>query len=555
MTKTNLNYQLFIALFVLFFQSVNSLAEDYHVGPDETLTSIGEVPWTTLEAGDHVYIHWRDSPYREKWVINRKGTAAEPIKISGILGPDGQLPVIEGDEAVTVPLVDYWNESRGVIKIGGSSIPEDGLPEYIIIENLEIKSARPGYSFTNDHDGEEEYSSNAAAIYIEKGKDITIRNCIMHDSGNGLFIGANGGLTQNILVEKNSIFNNGIEGSQYEHNAYTAAINITFQYNHFGPLREGAFGNNLKDRSAGTVVRYNWIKGGSRLIDLVDAEDSEVLVDHPSYATTHVYGNVLIKPQAAGNSQVVHYGGDSGTYDDYRKGDLYFYNNTVISTRDGNTTLINLSTNEETMHLFNNVLYSTASGNHFALINNNGVVNMNNNWIKPSWKVCHCTPEGVINDLGDNIEEKNPLFENFEELEFRPTNTSSLVNNGADIPAVLMADHDVEKEYDRHQEEEARYTDGSLDIGAYENTFGLNISSESLENELFLFPNPAKSELNIQAKESFEYIVVNAIGEQVLNGKSTGFWHVLSIESLPKGIYYIQFINNGNNRTEKFIKL
>ncbi|WP_419641612.1 hypothetical protein, partial [Thiolapillus sp.] len=63
-----------------------------------------------------------------------------------------------------------------------------------------------------------------------------------------------------------------------------------------------------------------------------------------------MYGNVLIEPDGAGNSQMVHYGGDSGDSGDsgnesiYRKGTLYFYHNTVVSTRDGNTTLVRLST-------------------------------------------------------------------------------------------------------------------------------------------------------------------------------------------------------------------
>ena len=63
-------------------------------------------------------------------------------------------------------------------------------------------------------------------------------------------------------------------GNLFHHNSYTAAIGITFEYNRYGPLLAGAGGNNLKDRSAGMVARYNWIEGGNRQLDLVDAEDS-----------------------------------------------------------------------------------------------------------------------------------------------------------------------------------------------------------------------------------------------------------------------------------------
>ena len=38
-------------------------------------------------------------------------------------------------------------------------------------------------------------------------------------------------------------------------------------------------------------------------------------------------------PHDQGTSQIVHYGGDSGTTSDYRKGTLYFFHNTVVSTK------------------------------------------------------------------------------------------------------------------------------------------------------------------------------------------------------------------------------
>ena len=170
-----------------------------------------------------------------------------------------------------------------MVKIGGASVPPDTLPAHIVIENLEIRSGRPPFTFTNHSGGVETYASNAASMYVEKAEHLVIRNCVLHDSGNGLFIGAYDGATQNILVESNHIYDNGIENSYYQHNTYTAAIHLTYQFNRMGRLRDNCGGNNLKDRSAGLVVRYNWIEDGNRQLDLVDAEDSAVLVDDPDY--------------------------------------------------------------------------------------------------------------------------------------------------------------------------------------------------------------------------------------------------------------------------------
>lgn len=444
-----------------------ALATDYHIGPNQPLAQIADVDWTQLQPGDRVFIHWRAQAYKEKWVINVQGTAQSPISIIGVNGPNNQQPVIDGENAVTVAGLNYWNEPRGVIKIGGSNIPSDNLPQHIIIENLDIRSGHRDYQFINDQGNPEQYSTNAAAIYVEKAAHLTIRNCSLSHSGNGLFIGAFNGLTENIVIENNHIFGNGVVGRIYEHNSYTAAIDITFKFNRFGPLKAGAGGNNLKDRSAGLVVAYNWIEGGNRQLDLVDAEDSAVLVNHPSYSQTHVYGNILIEPDNDGNSQIVHYGGDSGTLADYRKGTLYFYNNTIISKRSGNTTLLRLSTNDETAEVFNNIYYGSANGQSLALMAGSGTFNYQHNWLKTNYRDCHCTPNGLINDLGNQVTGSNVGFVDLNNGNYRLQLNSAAIDQGMVIPGNLSS-HQPLWEYRKHQQSQPRLNDGIIDIGALE---------------------------------------------------------------------------------------
>jgi parallel beta-helix repeat protein len=258
-----------------------------------------------LQPGDTVRIHYRSTPYKEKWVICRQGTQAQPITFTGVLGPNGELPVIEGIGATTAPGLNYWSESRGVVKIGGANTPPDTMPKYIVIENLEIRGARASYTFTDDVGATVAYSSNASTIYVEKCEHCTIRNNILHDSGNGFFVASSdAAVSRDIVVERNRIYDNGNVGSIYEHNVYTAAIGIRFEANYLGTLRAGAGGNNLKDRSAGLVVRYNWIEGGNRQLDLVDGEDSATIRSDPGYSTTYVYGNILIENANDGNRQI-----------------------------------------------------------------------------------------------------------------------------------------------------------------------------------------------------------------------------------------------------------
>src|SRR5690242_16869304 len=88
----------------------------FEVGQNRQYSTVGAVPWESLQAGDTVLIHWRTNAYREKWVICRQGTLAAPITVRGVAGPDGQLPVINGNSATTRSALNYWNENRGVIK-------------------------------------------------------------------------------------------------------------------------------------------------------------------------------------------------------------------------------------------------------------------------------------------------------------------------------------------------------------------------------------------------------------------------------------------------------
>jgi len=91
--------------------------------------------------------------------------------------------VIDGQDAVTPTNLDYWGEERGVIKIGGANVPDDVLPGYVVLEeNLDVRSARPPYSFTAADSSNVAYADNAAAIYVEKAEHLTIRRCDIHDS-------------------------------------------------------------------------------------------------------------------------------------------------------------------------------------------------------------------------------------------------------------------------------------------------------------------------------------------------------------------------------------
>src|SRR5690606_21806033 len=133
------------------------------------------------------------------------------------------------------------------------------------------RGAYEGYTYTNAAGASgQAYSYSASAIYIEKGKHITIRGCTVTDCGNGIFVAPGGGtsdpssMSEYITLTGNYVHGNGNVGRIYEHNTYCEANFITYEFNRYGALRSGAGGNNLKDRSANCIVRYNWIFSGNR---------------------------------------------------------------------------------------------------------------------------------------------------------------------------------------------------------------------------------------------------------------------------------------------------
>src|SRR5918993_987153 len=369
-------------------------ATTYEVGPTKPFANIGDVPWESLQPGDTVLIHWRSTPYKEKWVICRQGTAEAPITARGVAGPGGELPVIDGQGATTRLALDYWSETRVVIKVGGASIPADTMPRHIRIENLDIRNASTPFAFTDDGGATQSYAANASAIYVEKGEHITVRNCLIHDNGNGFFVASS---------------------------------------------------------------------------------DAAVSRD------------ILVEPDAAGNRQIAHYGGDSGATATYRKGVLHFYNNTVVSRRTDRTTLFRLSTNDERCDARNNIFYvAAAAGNTLSLLDATGALDLTHNWFKPGWVATFGTLSGTINDDGTSVTGASPGFADEAGRDYRLGAASACVNAGAALHASVLPAHDLLRQYVKHQTSEPRPADGVLDIGAFE--FGsatpadLSVSTATLPN-------------------------------------------------------------------------
>ena len=454
-----------IRLFPLFATTGCLLAANfakaavYEVGASKKYADIGSVPWETLAAGDVVRIHWREEPYHEKWVLSCRGTEQQPITVSGVPGPTGQLPVIDGQDATTRAQLNYWGQERGVVKIGGSNSSRTAVPGFITLENLEIRGGRGPFTFKGRR-GVTAFSKDAASVNVEIVDHLLLRNLVLHDSSNGLMVSPK---SKNIRVERCHIYDNGNPSSITEHNAYTECDGIVFEGNHFGPLREGCAGNNLKDRSAGLVVSYNWIEGGNRQLDLVDATGNAALNASPAYRQTHVFGNVFIEREETGNNQIVHYGGDSGKTAGYRKGVLHFYHNTVVSIRSKPIALFRLSSEEESVECHGNILHATAGGTNLSLMCKLGLLKLGKNWLTSGWVPSVDEFTGKIETLAESAQGLEPGFVSLQDQDFSLAAASPCIGAASDLPAGLSP---VLRRYIRHQQVEDLPADGRRNLGA-----------------------------------------------------------------------------------------
>ena len=458
----------------------------YEVGVGKPYTSLGAVPWNRLAPGDRVEINGRDLPYREKVLISNSGTATRPIRIVGIPGPTGQFPIIDGQDATTAPQMNYsWAGfgSLTLILIGRrADQPYSYSPQYVSIEGLDIRNASSTCSFTDASGAKTQYATDACGLYLYQAQNITVRGNSIHQNGNGLFTLPVG---RNTLIQGNAFYDNGVAGSERQHNTYTEGVGVTYEYNAFGPLRSGALGALLKDRSAGCVVRYNTFQnggnsGGTRVLDLVEPQEGgPTIYNDPSFHTTFVYGNIIDYKLGG---RMIHYGGDQGIYAAYRKGTLYFYNNTVVVRVDRSvgwrTSLFYLDTNDESVDARNNILYfgpqtPGATPTNFSLMTTYGIANLGVNWASAGWASWSdgAIPAGTVNGLANILTgttANDPGFVNLGQNDLHLATGSPFVDKGVAQATGVPALYHPTLQYHALQAVEPRPIVGPIDLGAFE---------------------------------------------------------------------------------------
>jgi hypothetical protein len=370
----------------------------YNVGPAHTYAALHDVPWDKVGPGDTVKVFWQATPYLDKIVLNNSGTSSAPITIIGINGPNGQKPIISALGAIENPQAKFW--SNQVSKQGIFTLAPVGYSvevQWITISNFELKDALRESWFINSKGETKYYNYHASAVALYHAKNIVIHNCIIHNNENGIFGKSEGwanGDLRNIKVRGNTFYGNGRAYEDHYHNSYIEGIHTVYEYNTFLKPKDGSAGCNIKDRGAGTVVRYNWLEGGLRILDLVDPEDgAPSFLQDPLWGSTFVYGNIIVNPKNGGATSLIHFGFDGLWYN--AQVNLYFYQNTVVNINDLTaggrwyTYLFKMNNDNSTVYASQNIFHSFApveghwSGD-FYMMSGGGRLKLLINWV-PVW--------------------------------------------------------------------------------------------------------------------------------------------------------------------------
>jgi len=332
-------------------QAVSGGGSEYHVGPGQAYAKIGEVPWYALTPGSTVYIHYQATPYREKFLISTAGTASQWIRVLGVPGPNGERPVISGNGATTSTNMHHrWTtptdfQHYGLIHVAVHAGDTAPIPAYVEIAGLQLQDADQAYSFTGENGATARYEAFAAGIYVRGAKHVLIRDNVITHCGLGIYTWTGGdenvwwnSLQADTTIRGNHFYDNGVAGQYLQHQTYTESDGVLIEHNRYGLQRSGANGSQIKDRSAGTVIRYNLIEESTGyFIDLVEPENGwgNLGNSNPKYGQDFVYGNVFINKE--GSVNLVHWAEDQGQSRGRHlrpNGRLYFYNNSILTLAD-----------------------------------------------------------------------------------------------------------------------------------------------------------------------------------------------------------------------------
>ncbi|MBK7428195.1 MAG: hypothetical protein IPI60_14845 [Saprospiraceae bacterium] len=424
----------------------------YQVGPGKPYANLQAVTGL-LNPGDIVEVDG-DETYPGGVVFNRPGAPGNKIIIRGIR-INNQRPIISGAvNTVTFATPFPYNNPNG--------------GHHYIFEGFEITAG----SFRG---------------IFHQAKDLTIRDCYVHDCPAHGILGADQG-AGSLLLEYTEVTKCGSGTSQHQVYMATDQINnpgSVFRMQ-FCYIHEATGGNNVKSRAERNEIYFNWVEGAFyHELELIGA-DFNADGGNPQLARedSDVVGNVLIKRSTlAGNEinfSVTRIGGDGtgASHGRYR-----FVNNTIIC---GTGAVFRIFDQLQSAEFHNNVLYNPSGVPRFKRtveaiwIEGMEIIAGQNNWLETGILE---VPAGISGTIFGS----DPGFQDLNNNILIPIAGSPLINSG-NLPTSSPAGfpfpnplpspthHPPSGTWMSPEENTPRFIVNIIDIGAFEFGSSLPVS-------------------------------------------------------------------------------
>lgn len=187
--------------------------------------------------------------------------------------------------------------------------------------------------------------------------------------------------------------------------------------------------------------------------------------------------------------------------------------------------------------------------------------------------ICWTDPNGQTNVTGD-IDNRSPRLRNNLDLKILKDGTTyypwKLNVDDPTSAAINTEDNDVDNVekveipnaqpgvYTIQVTHKATLTGGSQVFSLIANAtngLSLNTRDNDFDNSIFIYPNPATSQLNFLVKNnsSIDDISINDISGKIIY-KSNTISNTIDVSNLSAGVYFVTFKSDRNSVTKKFIK-
>ncbi len=431
---------------------------------------------------------------------------------------DGDTVLIEAGEYNGTGIVATWNQNNLTLQgvNGQAHLNANGVNisngkaiwvirgNSVIVDNIEFSNA-------------DVPDNNGAGIRYEGSGSLTVKNSHFHDNEMGILTGNLG--TEEITIESCEFSDHGKSNNGFSHNIYIgrgAKFTMASSYSH-----DAYEGHNVKSRADENYILYN------RNIDNKNSTEdlaSSYLIDLPEGGLSYVIGNELYQSSKAANTSAISYAREN-TNGPIQT--LYFINNTIVNDRN-NGIAINLNDNTDGI-IINNIF-----DNFTTVLRGSFSGTFNNN-------------------------EEGALFVERDNYNFHLAEGSAGINEGISQGSGNGFSLTPVYEYIHPLKNEARYSDGQLDIGAFEfkttsNAINTKISDNHFVKITKSFDQIFKIDYLLSTEQNVKIEIFNVTGKRVailIDGKMNAGAHSVFYNAKTKasGTYYCKIKTKEFRRT------